>query len=179
MTLKPRRERPPADEIVQELRPAVMRIPGIKAYVQNVPAIRIGQLTKSAYQYTLQDTDTAELYQWAPRVEEKLKALPSLVDVTSDLQITQPQVSVEIDRNKASSLGVSAQSIEHALRCVRLAAGFDDLCPDQPVLGGDGARAALPDRSVDAGIALRAVEPGALVPLNAVATLKPRSVRWR
>jgi HAE1 family hydrophobic/amphiphilic exporter-1 len=68
VTLKPRAERPPAEVIVQELRPAVMRVPGIKAYVQNVPAIRIGQLTKSAYQYTLQDTESTELYQWAPRL---------------------------------------------------------------------------------------------------------------
>ena len=76
-------------------------MPGIKAFVQNVPAIRIGgQLTKSLYQYTLQATDTTELYQWAPKVEEKLRALPGLVDVTSDLQITKPQVTVAIDRNQ-------------------------------------------------------------------------------
>jgi hydrophobe/amphiphile efflux-1 (HAE1) family protein len=115
VTLKPRQTRPPADEIVQQLRPTLMRVPGIKAFVQNIPAIRIGQLTKSAYQYTLQDTDTAQLYEWAPRLEEKLKTLPGLVDVTSDLQITQPQVTVEIDRNKASALGVSADTIENTL----------------------------------------------------------------
>jgi HAE1 family hydrophobic/amphiphilic exporter-1 len=115
VTLKPRSERPSADAILQELRPAVMRVPGIKAYVQNIPAIRIGQLTKSAYQYTLQDTDTTELYHWAPLLERKLKSLPGLVDVTSDLQIAQPQVTVEIDRNKAYALGVSAQAIENTL----------------------------------------------------------------
>src|SRR4029079_11787797 len=49
---------------------------------------------------------------WAPRVEDKLRALPGLVDVTSDLQITRPQITVEIEREKASALGVSAQSIE-------------------------------------------------------------------
>ena len=84
--------------------------------MQNIPAIRIGgQLTKSSYQYTLQGTDTTELYQWAPKIEEKLRALPGLVDVTSDLQIAKPQVTVEIDRNKASALGVSAQEIENTL----------------------------------------------------------------
>jgi HAE1 family hydrophobic/amphiphilic exporter-1 len=174
VTLKPRRERPPADEIVQELRPAVMRVPGIKAYVQNVPAIRIGQLTKSAYQYTLQDTDTTELYQWAPRVEEKLKALPNLVDVTSDLQITQPQVAVEIDRNKASSLGVSAQAIESTLydaygsRQVSTIYGATNqywvMMELEPRYQADPSMLGL--------LYVRS-STGALVPLNAVATLKP------
>ncbi len=115
VTLKPRGERPTADVVVQELRPALTSVPGIKAFVQNVPAIRLGQLTKSLYQYTLQASDTTELYEWAPKVEEKLRALPGLVDVTSDLQITQPQVTVEIDRNRASALGVSAQEVENTL----------------------------------------------------------------
>ncbi len=84
--------------------------------MQNIPAIRIGgQVTKSTYQYTLQGTDTAELYDWAPKVEAQLRSLPGLVDVTSDLQITKPQVTVQIDRNKASALGVSAQAIESTL----------------------------------------------------------------
>ncbi len=116
MTLKPREERPNADTIVQQLRGPLSRVTGIKAYVQNVPAIRIGgQLTKSTYQYTLQGTNTTELYQWAPKVEDKLRSLPGLVDVTSDLQIAKPQVIVDIDRNKASALGVSAQAIENTL----------------------------------------------------------------
>jgi hydrophobic/amphiphilic exporter-1 (mainly G- bacteria), HAE1 family len=116
VALKPREGRPNADTIVQQLRGPLSRITGIKAYVQNVPAIRIGgQLTKSTYQYTLQGTDTNDLYQWAPQVEAKLRTLPGLVDVTSDLQIAKPQVTVEIDRNKASALGVSAQAIENTL----------------------------------------------------------------
>jgi HAE1 family hydrophobic/amphiphilic exporter-1 len=115
VTLQPREERPPADAVVQELRPTLLRIPGVRAFVQNIPAIRIGQLTKSAYQFTLQGSDTEELYRWAPQVEAKFKGLPGLVDVTSDLQIALPQVTVDIDRNKASALGVSAQTIENTL----------------------------------------------------------------
>src|ERR1700682_1164033 len=116
VSLKPRDERPRADVIIQQLRGPLASVSGIKAYVQNIPAIRIGgQITKSSYQYTLQGTDTTELYQWAPRVEEKLRSLPGLVDVTSDLQIAKPQVTVDIDRNKASALGVSAQAIEATL----------------------------------------------------------------
>ena len=138
----------------------MQRVPAFDAFVQNIPAIRIGgQVTKSLYQYTLQGTSTAELYQWAPQVEAKLETLPGLVDVTSDLQITQPQITVDIDRNRAAALGVSgAGDREHALRCLRLAPGVDDLRADQSVLGRDGARAALPDRPVGAVAALRALE---------------------
>ena len=116
VSLTPREGRPNADTIVQQLRGPLSRVTGIKAYVQNIPAIRIGgQVTKSSYQYTLQGADTTELYLWAPQVDAKLRTLPGLVDVTSDLQIAKPQVTVEIDRNKASALGVSAQAIESTL----------------------------------------------------------------
>jgi HAE1 family hydrophobic/amphiphilic exporter-1 len=85
-------------------------------FLQNVPSIRIGgQLTKSPYQFVMQGANTEQLYQWAPRVEQKLRSLPALVDLTSDLQIARPQVTVEIDRPKASALGVSAQQVEMAL----------------------------------------------------------------
>jgi HAE1 family hydrophobic/amphiphilic exporter-1 len=116
VSLIPRRDRPSADEVIQQLRGPLSQVPGIKAYVQNIPAIRIGgQVTKSTYQYTLQGADATQLYEWAPRVEEKIRTLPGFVDVTSDLQITKPQATVVIDRNKASALGVSAQAIESTL----------------------------------------------------------------
>ena len=116
ISLKPFKERKPADQIVRELRPRIGNIVGIKAYLQNVPAIRIGgQLTKSPYQYVMQSASTEQLYQWAPRVEQKLRSLPSVVDMSSDLQITRPQVTVELDRDKASALGVSPQQVEAAL----------------------------------------------------------------
>ena len=116
ITLKPRKQRKSADEIIRGLRPEINTVLGIKAFVQNVPAIRIGgRLTKSAYQYVLQGASTDELYEWVPIIEAKLKTLPTLIDVSSDLQITRPQVTVEIDREKASALGVSVQQIELAL----------------------------------------------------------------
>jgi HAE1 family hydrophobic/amphiphilic exporter-1 len=114
--LKPRNERLPADEIIQNLRPKLASIPGMKVYPQNIPPIRIGgKLTKSEFQYTLQDADTSELYHWAPILEQKLRDLPDFMDVNSDLQITNPTVKVDIEREKASSLGVSAEQIEDAL----------------------------------------------------------------
>jgi hydrophobic/amphiphilic exporter-1 (mainly G- bacteria), HAE1 family len=116
ITLKPRNQRKPADEIIRELRPKINTVLGIKAFVQNVPAIRIGgRLTKSPYQYVLQGANTDELYEWVPIIEAKLKTLPTLIDVNSDLQISRPQVTVEIDREKASALGVSVQQIELTL----------------------------------------------------------------
>jgi HAE1 family hydrophobic/amphiphilic exporter-1 len=115
--LKPRSERRlSADEIIQELRQKVAHVTGIQMFMQNLPPIRIGgRLTKSQYQYTMQSPDTDELYKYSTILEAKLKELPQLQDVTSDLQIKNPQVNVEIDRDKASSLGVTAEQIEGAL----------------------------------------------------------------
>ncbi len=115
--LKPKSQRRlSVDEVIQELRPKLAQIPGIRVFLQNVPPIRIGgQLTKSQYQYTLQSPDTEELYQYAPMLQEKMRGLPGFQDVTSDLQIKNPEVNVEIDRDKASALGVSAAQIEDAL----------------------------------------------------------------
>jgi HAE1 family hydrophobic/amphiphilic exporter-1 len=117
MRLKPRSERKlSADEIIQELRPKVSKVPGIMMFMQNLPSIRIGgTLTKSQYQFTLQSPDTDELYRSAVGFEAKLKTIPQLQEVTSDLQIKSPQVNVEIDRDKASALGLSAGQIEDAL----------------------------------------------------------------
>ncbi|HEX7288881.1 MAG TPA: efflux RND transporter permease subunit [Candidatus Angelobacter sp.] len=114
--LKSRDQRPHVDQIIQELRPKLMQIPGINVYLQNLPPIRIGgQLTKSQYQFTLQSPDTAELYQTAPKLEQRLRGLPQLQDVTSDLQIKNPQVTVQIDRDKSAALNVDPRTVEDAL----------------------------------------------------------------
>ena len=116
MRLKPASERPTADEIVQDLRKKLSGIPGMNVYPQVLPTIRIGgNLTKGQYQYTMQDADLQSLYNWAPVMYDRMKGLPGFLDVNSDLQITSPQVLVEIDREKASSLGVTAMQIENAL----------------------------------------------------------------
>ncbi len=105
-----------ADEVVEELRPRLMSIPGMRAFPQNLPPIRIGgQLTKSLYQITLQSPNIQELYDDAQKFEDKVRTLPQVQDVTSDLQIKNPQVNVVVDRDKASALGLSAQQVEDAL----------------------------------------------------------------
>jgi HAE1 family hydrophobic/amphiphilic exporter-1 len=175
VALKPRDERPSADTVIQQLRGPLARVTGIKAYVQNIPAIRIGgQITKSSYQYTLQGTDTNELYQWAPRVEEKLRSLPGLVDVTSDLQISKPQVTVEIDRNKASALGVSAQAIEATLYDAYGQRQVSTIYAptNQYWVVMELQQRYQTDPSVLSLLYVRSAS-GALVPLNSVATLKP------
>jgi len=114
--LKPPSERPSSDEVIQRLRPKLMAVPGVSVFLQNLPIIRIGgQLTKSQYQYTLQDADTEELYHWASVLEDRMRTLPGFQDVNTDLQIHNPQIVVDIDRDRASALGVTADQIENAL----------------------------------------------------------------
>ncbi len=116
--LKPRSERDlHVDQVIQKLRPKLSQVPGIMAFPQNPPPIRIGgTLTKSLYQLTLQSPNTDELYEYAPKLEAKLRNLSQLQDVTSDLQIKNPQVNVEIDRDRASALGITATQVEGALQ---------------------------------------------------------------
>jgi len=117
LRLKPRSQRSlSADEVIQELRPKLAQVPGISCYLQNPPPIRIGgRLTKSQYQFTLQGSDTDELYRAAALLEREMDNIPGLQDVTTDAQITNPQVNVDIDRDKAASFGVTPQEIESAL----------------------------------------------------------------
>ncbi len=105
-----------ATEFIQELRPKLANIPGINVFMQVPPTIRIGgALTKSQYQYTLQTPDTDELYQSAPKLESALRSLPQLQDVTSDLQVKNPQLTVEVDHDKAYALGVTPDQVSDAL----------------------------------------------------------------
>jgi HAE1 family hydrophobic/amphiphilic exporter-1 len=105
-----------AQDVIQELRPKLAQIPGINVFLQIPPTIRIGgALTKSQYQYTLQSPDTVALYRDAPKLEAALRALPQLQDVTSDLQVKNPQLTVEVDRDKAYALGLNPDQVSNAL----------------------------------------------------------------
>jgi len=104
------------------------------------------------------------LYHWVPIIEEKLKTLPGLLDVSSDLQIARPQVNVEIDREKASALGVNPQQIEAALaNAYGSPPGLEYLYRDEPVLGDPRIGAEVPARPCG--------------PVDAF-TYAPRAGRW-
>ena len=115
--LKNRKDRPlSGDAFVEEIRPKLAQVPGIRAFPQVPPSIRLpGAASKSLYQYTLQGQDLDELYQVAPKLEAKMRDLPGLQDVTSDLQLKNPELNVTIDRDRATALGISADQIENSL----------------------------------------------------------------
>jgi hydrophobe/amphiphile efflux-1 (HAE1) family protein len=117
VTLKPWNVRKATEaQVIERLRPRLAQVPGIKTYLQPLETIRVGgRLTATQYQYTLQDNDLAELQQWAPRVEDKLKTIPGIEDVASDLQLASAQLRIDINRDLASRVGVDPTAVETAL----------------------------------------------------------------
>jgi hydrophobic/amphiphilic exporter-1 (mainly G- bacteria), HAE1 family len=115
--LKPLNQRKlSADEVVEELRPKLSREPGIRAYLQNPPSINVGgQSSRSLYQVTLQASNTTELYTNVSVLERKMRDLPTIQDVNSNLQINTPQINIDIDRKQAAALGVTVEQVESAL----------------------------------------------------------------
>jgi hydrophobic/amphiphilic exporter-1 (mainly G- bacteria), HAE1 family len=114
--LKPRGDRSElADDIIAKLRPQLEGVAGMQVYMQNPPTVRIGgQVSKSLYQYSMQSPDREELYTASRQLRKALEAVPGLEDLTSDLEVSSPQVDVQIDRDKAAALGVTANQIENA-----------------------------------------------------------------
>jgi len=105
-----------AEQVIQSLRPKLAQVPGILCFMQNPPPIRLdATLAKAQYQFALLSPDTGELYRSAVELEHKMRELPMLQDVTSDLQIKNPQIQLDIDRDRAAALGISAQQVEDAL----------------------------------------------------------------
>jgi HAE1 family hydrophobic/amphiphilic exporter-1 len=115
--LKPRKDRElSADEVVVALRREMAKIPGIRVFVTNPPAINIGaRFASGLYQYTMQSPDLDELYTAAPKLEARLRQEPKLRDINSDLRVSNPELNVRIDRDRAASLGVTTQVIEETL----------------------------------------------------------------
>jgi HAE1 family hydrophobic/amphiphilic exporter-1 len=174
--LKPRSERKlSVDQIIAELRPKLAKVPGIRAYLQNLPPIQVGgRITKSQYQYTLQGTNTQELYRYAPLLAQKIGTLPGFLDVTTDLQLKNPQVNVEIDRDRASTLGITAEQIEDALYSAygsrQISTIYGATNQYQVILELE------PQYQMDpSALSMLYVRSsgGELVPLNAIATITP------
>ncbi|CAO3418627.1 efflux RND transporter permease subunit [Azospirillum doebereinerae] len=116
LVLKPRDERPGAAEVIQQLRRQVNGVPGMAVFMQPVQNLRIGgRSSKGLYQYTIQALNLEELYQWSGKLEGVLRGTPSLQDVTSDLQLNNPQAYVHIDREKAATLGIGVDLVRSTL----------------------------------------------------------------
>ena len=171
--LKPRAVRPQVEQVIQELRPKLATVPGMNVFMRNDPPIRIGGISsKALFQFTLQGADTKSLFQAARDFQAKMATLPGLVDVTSDLQIRNPQVNVVIDRDNASALAVTATQVEQALysaygqRQVSTIFAPDDQYQVILELEPQYQR----DANAIASLYVRA-KTGQLVPLSAVATL--------
>src|SRR5438105_573418 len=117
IALKPRDERKAnAQQVINRLRDATKNVEGISLFMQAVQDVQIdSRVSRTQYQYTLQDADEAELAEWAPKLLAKLRALPELADVASDQQSGGLQLSVDIDREQASRYNVLTQAIDDTL----------------------------------------------------------------
>jgi HAE1 family hydrophobic/amphiphilic exporter-1 len=115
--LKPRKERKlSADEIVPVLSDKLRKVPGIATYVVNTPTIQIGgRSSKGQYQYTMVGSDLPTLYKAGQQMEGAMRGIPGITDVTTDLQIANPQASIELDRDAAARFGLTPEQIETAL----------------------------------------------------------------
>jgi HAE1 family hydrophobic/amphiphilic exporter-1 len=111
--LKPMNERPSADVVLDQLRKSAAQIHNLQVFFQNPPAVNIGSINSNAlYQYVLQGPDIDTLYAAAPKFEQALRQVPGAIDVSSDLELNNPQINVKILRETASTLGVSANEVQ-------------------------------------------------------------------
>ncbi|MBS1990126.1 MAG: efflux RND transporter permease subunit [Cyanobacteria bacterium SZAS LIN-3] len=117
IVLKPRNQRQDSvEQVIKQLQPALATVPGINAFLQNPPTIAIGgQVTKSLYQFTLSSPNRDDLYKSAKSFIEMVKDVPGITDVTSDMQVDNPEVHLKVDRDKCSQLGITMQQVEDAL----------------------------------------------------------------
>ncbi|MCX5633844.1 MAG: efflux RND transporter permease subunit [Phycisphaerae bacterium] len=172
--LKPKSERKySVDELIQMWRNDLAAVPGIKVYLQNPPTIQLGgRMAKSQYQYTLQSPDTEELYKYAAIMEQKIQVLPGFQDITSDLQVKNPKVSINIQRDKAATLGVTAEQIETALSYAYSSGQVSTiLAPDNQYLV---ITELLPEYQLDPSVLsllyVRSDITGKLIPLDSLAS---------
>jgi hydrophobic/amphiphilic exporter-1 (mainly G- bacteria), HAE1 family len=114
--LKPKNEREPARVVMQRLRQQTAVVPGMQTFFQMIQNVNIGgRISKSQYQYSLQSGDTETLYRIAPEIRDKVADVPGLQDVTTDLYVRNPQMMVDVDREKAMTYGISVDQIRQQL----------------------------------------------------------------
>jgi HAE1 family hydrophobic/amphiphilic exporter-1 len=173
--LKPKKERDAAPAVIQRLRRTTAAVPGMQAFFQPIQNINVGgRVSKSEFQYTLQSSDSATLYRLAPELRDKLAELPVLRDVTTDLYVKNPMMSVQVDREKAGALGITVdqvrQQLFNAYGSRQVGTIYTQTNDYQIILEIDPKFQA--DPSDLTRIYLPAVG-GKTVPLSAVATVKP------
>ena len=148
VVLKPKNEREPMRVVIGRLMRATAGVPGIQVFPRPIQNINIGgRISKSEFQYTLQSGDTDALYKVAPELRDRLAHLPELRDVTTDLYITNPQMLVDIDREKAAVYGITVDQIRQELyQRLRLASGLDHLHAVERLPGHHGNASEIPGR---------------------------------
>ena len=161
------------EQIIEELRPKLAALPGARTYLTNPPLVRIGgQQSRALYQFTLQCPDLNTLYASAADLERRMRALPGLSDVNTDLQISSPMLSVNIDRNRAAALGVPEGEIENALNNAygepQISSIYTQVDSYKVILEVKPEYQRDPE---DLGLLYLRSTNGNLIPLNSVATL--------
>ena len=176
LQLKPLSERKlSANEIIQELRPKLAAVPGIRTFMQPLQNIQLGgRLSKSQYQYTIQDPDLEELYHYSPLLQDKIAQIPGILDVNSDLQLLNRKAVVNIDRAKASQLGITVDNIRNtffsAFATRQISTIYEPSNDYQVILEVDPRD--QQDPTDLSKIYLRSAS-GRSVPLDSVATVEP------
>lgn len=172
--LKPHDQRPPVAQVIQGLRREVLgAVPGFNVYMQPIQNLSFGGgSSRTLYQHVLQGLNTAELYDWAGRITERLRRMPELQDVNTDLQLNNPIVSVEVDRDRAAALGVSVDQVRATLYSAFGARQISTIygAADSYAVILEAMPADRRDESGLQRIHLRS-QSGRLVPLSAVATV--------
>ncbi len=177
INLKPRDQRKPMKEVIEILRKKVAEVPGITVFLRPTQNLQLGgRPSKSQYQYVLQSVESASLNDWAVKLQEKLKADPGFKDVTTDSQLKGLQASLQIDRDRANSLGVGMDAIRSALYSAfgerQISTMYTSVDSYSVIL--EVAPELRKDESAINGIYVRS-NTGSLIPLSSVATVK-RSV---
>ena len=175
VALKPRKERDSLATITARLRKNANIVPGIRIFFQPIQNINLGgKLDKSQYQYTLQSNDTATLYRLAPELRDKIGQIPGLLDVTTDLYIKNPQITIQVDREKSAVYGLSVdqvrQELYNAFGTRQVATIYSPVNTYQVILEAQPEFQAGPDDL--ARIYLKTTN-GTVVPLSAVTKFEP------
>jgi HAE1 family hydrophobic/amphiphilic exporter-1 len=175
VALKPRDERDSLATVLARLRRTANVVPGLAIFFQPIQNINLGgKLAKSQYQYTMQSNDTANLYRVAPELRDKIAKIPGLLDVTTDLYIKNPQVTVTVDREKAAVYGISVdqvrQQLYDAFGVRQVATIYSPVNTYQVILETEPQFQSSPD---DLGRVYLKTSSGTVVPLSAVTRFAP------